>query len=65
MRHVATVSNHIQNKGFSMNRQGKTKYCSEERIHNANRSSWRAVNIDRSKDVPWRGEVQKDGGKCL
>ena len=40
--------------GFTMNRQGKTHECLEERMQSANKAWWRDGKIYRSKDVPWR-----------
>ena len=40
--------------GCTLNRQGKTHECLEERMLRANKAWWKDVKIYRRKDVPWR-----------
>ena len=51
--------------GFTMNRQGKTHKCLEERMQSANKAWWRDGKIYRSKGRTVESEVRRDGGTCL
>ena len=45
--------------GFTLNPQGKTQDCLEERMQNANKAWWRDVQIYRNKDVLWRVKYRR------
>ena len=58
-RHKFSFEENFKILGCTMNRQGKTHECLEERMQCANKAWWKDVKIHRSIDVPWRVECSR------
>ena len=64
-RHQVPFERRFNFLGYIFNPTGKSDESFDERMHKDHHAWFRVARFFRSKDVPWRRKMQRNGGSSL